>query len=86
MKKGGWAYQKQVVTQPASLDKAPSSLRMSQKVPFLNPDPLTWWSGPENIAQVRIDGESNWALLDSGSTINDVTQSSSRFVLWTLVP
>ena len=46
---------------------------MSQKVPFLNPHPLTQWSGPENIAQVRIDGESSWALVDSGSTIYGVT-------------
>ena len=46
---------------------------MSQKVPFLNPNPLTQWGGPENIAWVRINGESSWALLDSGSTINAVT-------------
>ena len=31
------------------------------------------WSGPENIAQVKINGEGSWALLDSGSTINVVT-------------
>ena len=46
---------------------------MSQKAPFLNPDPLMCWSGPENIAQVKINGEGSWALLDSGSTINAVT-------------
>ena len=45
---------------------------MSQKVPFLNPDPLSQWSGRENITQVLIDSESSWALLDSGSTINVV--------------
>ena len=49
-------------------------LKMSQKVPFLNPNPLTQWSGPKNIAKVRIDGKSSWALLDSGLTINVVTQ------------
>ena len=49
------------------------SLRMSQKAPFLNPNPLTHWSGPANIVQVRIDGESSWDLLDSGATINAVT-------------
>ena len=43
------------------------------KTPYLNPDPITHWSGPENIAQVRIDGESSWALLDNGFTINAVT-------------
>ena len=73
MKKGGQAPQKPVVAQPASQDKAPRALRMSQKVPFLNPNPLSWWSGPENIAWFRIDGESIWALLESGSTINVVT-------------
>ena len=31
------------------------------------------WSGPENIAHVRIDDESSWAFLDSGYTINAVT-------------
>ena len=31
------------------------------------------WSGPENIAQVKIDDEGSWPLLDSGSTINAVT-------------
>ena len=46
---------------------------MSQKVPFMNPDLLTHWSGPKNIVQVRMDDESSWALLDSGSTINAVT-------------
>ena len=46
---------------------------MSQKDPFLNPNPLNQWSRAENIAQVWIDGESSWVLLDSGSTINAVT-------------
>ena len=31
------------------------------------------WSGPENIAWVKINDEGSWALLDSGSTINAVT-------------
>ena len=41
--------------------------------PFLNPDPPTCWSGPENIAWARIDDEGSWLLLDGGSTINAVT-------------
>ena len=49
------------------------SLKTSQKVPFLNPDPLTQWSGPKNIALVKIDGKSSWALLDCGFTIHAVT-------------
>ena len=47
--------------------------KTSGKTPFLNPDPLTHWSGPENIAHVKINGGSTWALLDSGSTINSVS-------------
>ena len=42
------------------------------KAPFLNLNPLTWWSGPENIAQVRINDKSSLALLDSGLMINAV--------------
>ena len=39
----------------------------------MNPDPFTHWSGPENIAWVRINEESCWALLHFGSTVNAVT-------------
>ena len=46
---------------------------MSRKASFLNPDPLMQLSGPENIAQVKINDEGSWALLDSGSTINAMT-------------
>ena len=49
------------------------SIKMSQKAPFLNPDPLTCSNGPESIAWIKIDDESSWALLDSSSTINAVT-------------
>ena len=31
------------------------------------------WSGPENIAWVKVNDEGSWALLDSGSTMNAVT-------------
>ena len=64
------------------------NLRMFQKFPFLNPDPFTQWSGPRNIARVQIDGESTWALLNSGSTINAVTprfDGGSFFGCWPLL-
>ena len=48
-------------------------LKMSQDVLFMNPNPLNQWGGPKNIVKIQIDGESSWALLDSGSTINVVT-------------
>ena len=51
---------------------------MSQKAPFLNPDQLTCWNGPENIAWVEIDDESSWDLIDNGSTINAVTPEFSK--------
>ena len=50
----------------------PPSIKTSWKAPFLNPDLLMHWSGPENIALVKINDESSWALLDSGSTIGTV--------------
>ena len=40
---------------------------------LLEPNQLTWYIGPENKGWTGIDGESSWALLDSGSTINAVT-------------
>ena len=49
------------------------NIKALQKTPFLNQAPLTHWSGPKNIARVRINGESSWAVLDNGSTINAVT-------------
>ena len=48
-------------------------MKMSWDAPFLKQDPLMCWSGPENIAQVKIDDEGSWGLLDSGSSINAVT-------------
>ena len=50
---------------------------MSGKAPFLTPDPLTHWSGSENMAWVKINDVGSWVLLESGSTINAVTP---RFV------
>ena len=46
---------------------------MFQEASFLNPNLLTHWSGPENIAWVKIDDDSSWALLNSGSIMNAVT-------------
>ena len=50
----------------------PLSIMTSWKTPFLNQDQLTHWSESENIAWVRINDESCWALLDNGSTISAV--------------
>ena len=56
-------------------------MRTSQKTPFLNLDPLTHWSRPEDIAQVRIGDESCWALLDNGSTTNAVIPECQSLLL-----
>ena len=62
-----------VAAQEATLGDTPK-YKMPWKAPFLNPDPPMHWSEPGNIAQVKIDDKSSWALLDdSGSTINAVT-------------
>ena len=71
-RKGGQSSQKLVAMQEATLGNVPKH-KMSQKDAFLNPDPFTYWTGPKNIAQVKIDDEGSWALLDSVFTINAVT-------------
>ena len=39
---------------------------------FLNPNPLHWWYGIENVDRVRINGESSMALLNNGMQINTI--------------
>ena len=60
---------------PASIPwQGSSSLRMSQKVPFLDSNPLIQYSGPEKIAWVRIYGESSWLFwIVAWPSINAVT-------------
>ena len=38
--------------------------------PFLNLDPFQQWYGIENLAKVKINGESCMALLDNGTQVN----------------
>ena len=40
---------------------------------FLNPDPFQHLHGVENMAKVKINGESCMALLDNGMQINTIT-------------
>ena len=44
---------------------------------FLNPDPFNQWYGIENVARVRVNGESFMALLDNGAQSNTIMP-----VLW----
>ena len=45
----------------------------SLQTPFLNPDPFQQWYGMENVAKVKINGESYMALLDKGAQVNTIT-------------
>ena len=42
------------------------------QTPFLNPDPFQQWYGIENVAKVKINGESRMALLDNGAQVNTI--------------
>ena len=44
-----------------------------QLTPFVNLDPFQCWHGVQNIARVKINGESCMALLDNGAQINTIT-------------
>ena len=43
------------------------------QTPFLNLDPFHHWYGIENVARVKINGESCMALLDNGVQVNTIT-------------
>ena len=42
------------------------------QTPFLDPDPFQHWYRVENMAKVKINGESCMALLDNGVQINTI--------------
>ena len=71
MMKGAW-------TPPttASAIKTPEggsgSMKSTLQTPFLNPDPFQQWYGIENVAKVKINGESCMALLDNGTQVNTI--------------
>ena len=44
-----------------------------KQTPFLNTDPFQHWHRVENVARVKINGESCKALLDNGMQINTIT-------------
>ena len=49
-------------------------MKSTSQTPFLNPDPFQQWYGIENVAKVKINGESCMALLDNGVQVNTITQ------------
>ena len=48
-------------------------MKSSSQTPFLNLDPFQLWYGIENVAKVKINGESCMALLDNGVQVNTIT-------------
>ena len=56
-------------------DRGSQGIKTTQQTPFLNLDPCQQWYGVENIAKVRINGESCMALLDNGAQINTIMPS-----------
>ena len=53
--------------------EAQEACKSSLQTPFLNPDPFQHWYGIENVAKVKINGESCMALLDNGVQVNTIT-------------
>ena len=47
-------------------------MKTTPQTPFLNPDPFQHWHGAQNVARVRINGESCMALLDNSAQINTI--------------
>ena len=48
-------------------------MKATLQTPFLNPDPFQQWYGIENVAKVKINGESCMVLLDNGPQVNTIT-------------
>ena len=53
-------------------DRGSWDVKPTPQTPFLDPDPFQQWYGVENVARVRINGESCMALLDNGAQINTI--------------
>ena len=48
-------------------------MKSSSQTPFLNLDPFQHWYGIENVAKVKINGESCMVLLDNSAQVNTIT-------------
>ena len=53
-------------------DRGTQGIITTLQTPFLNPDPFWQWYRMENIARVKINGESCMALLDNGAQVNTI--------------
>ena len=48
-------------------------IKMTLQTPFLNLDPFQQWYRIENVAKVKVNGESCMALLDNSTQVNTIT-------------
>ena len=54
-------------------ERGSQGIKINLQTPFLNLDPFHQCYGVENVARVRINGESCMALLNNGAQINTIT-------------
>ena len=54
-------------------EEGSGSVKSPLQTPFLNQDPCQQWYGIENVAKVKINGESCMALLDNSAQVNTIT-------------
>ena len=59
--------------------KGGSPVKGAQKVPCLNPDPITHLIGPKNLGEAFIDDELTTCLLDNGAQLNFMTFFMTKF-------
>ena len=53
-------------------DRGSQGIKTTPQTPFLNPDPFQCWHGVEDVARVRINGDSCMAPLYNGAQINTI--------------
>ena len=72
MTKKAWTPPKATSTVKSPLEGGSGGIKSSSQTPFLNSDPFQHWYGIENIAKVKINGESCMSLLDNGVQVNTI--------------
>ena len=53
-------------------DRGSQGAKTTPQTPFFKLDPFQWWHGVENVARVKINGESCMAFWDNGAQINTI--------------
>ena len=70
--KGAWTPPTTTSTTKTPPEGGSQGVNTTLKTPFLNPDPLQRWYRIENMARVKINGESCMALLDNSAQVNTI--------------